>query len=290
MSVSKALENSAKEFNAKYFCDFNFAIFESRAEGYTFLNPNNGWREVYKKTFDKMYKQALEAVNVGKSDNLGAEAMLDDFEYTLIRPYVNEAEITVKHSPYVGMDRVARLEYLERLTKEAPSNLVALSSEKYKSGELSIKQMRLCANEALSSDGIDSKRCVEIASYVKALDAVSSGRSLWWKSLHPFKSGAEKREAAAMKNALAAAVPGGEYAYGEILKSAYAPFSGSRAVNAGIAVNMTHAKEEVQRKERMQDSIRESLHIDGIGEEAGNTISPRVDLNKAPTVEKQSAK
>ena len=86
MSVSQALENSAMAFNTKYACNFNFATFEARVEEFTFLRPNGGWVDVYKTTLDRMYKKSLDGAAMGAVDNLNGEAMLDDFEYTLIRP------------------------------------------------------------------------------------------------------------------------------------------------------------------------------------------------------------
>ena len=60
MSVSKALENSARNFSDKYACQFDFATFESRVEELTFLRPNGGWIDVYKMMFENVYKNSLE--------------------------------------------------------------------------------------------------------------------------------------------------------------------------------------------------------------------------------------
>jgi hypothetical protein len=51
MSVSRALEKSAKAFNTKYAYNFDFATFELRIEEFTFLRPNGGWIDVYKTMF-----------------------------------------------------------------------------------------------------------------------------------------------------------------------------------------------------------------------------------------------
>ena len=99
MSVNQALEKSAKAFNAKYACDFDFKIFESRVEEFIFLRPNGGWIDVYKAVFDRMYKNTLEKAAVGAVHDLDGEAMLDDFEYTLIRPYANENESAILSIP-----------------------------------------------------------------------------------------------------------------------------------------------------------------------------------------------
>ena len=289
MSVSKELKRSAKDFNAKYSCKFDFVTFESRAEGYTFLSPNNGWRDVYKQTFDKMYKQALEAVAVGKKENLNGEAMLDDFEYTLMKPYVNETELSIKHRSYVGMDRVTRLEYLDQLTKEAPSNPVALCTEKYKSGELSLKQMLRETRSLSDPKNSERETYVGVASYIQALKNTNGDRTLLWRTFHPFRNGAEKRSFATMEKTLIEKA-GTEESYGALTDEAYDTFDGYKRVCDSLDVNMMHAREELSRKEKMRDAIRESLHVDVSGNEKGAKLSSKVDMHKAPTVEKQSVR
>ena len=286
MSVSKELKRSAKDFSTKYSCKFDFVTFESRAEGYTFLSPNNGWREVYKQTFDKMYKQALEAVAIGKKESLNGEAMLDDFEYTLMRPYANETELAIKHRSYVGMDRVTRLEYLDELTKAAPSNPVALCTEKYKSGEISLKQMLRETKSLSDFQNSERENYVGVASYIQALKNTNEDRSFLWRTFHPFKNGAEKRSSVAMEKTLIEKT-GTEESYGAITGAAYDTFDGYKRVRESLDVNMMHAKEESQRKEKMKDAIRESLHVDLAGNEKGVKLSNPVDKHNAPTAERQ---
>ena len=284
MSVSQALEKSSRDFCLKYACHFDFVTFESRVEEFTFLRPVGGWIDVYKITFDRLYKNTLEKVAVGiLDDDLDPEAMLDDFEYTLIRPYVNEGEKEIKHKPYVGMDRISRLEYLERLTREAPSNPVELYAEKYKKGELSMKQMR----SALALDGVKQEHYTEIAGYVQALDNVNKSRSLVWRAFHPFKNSAEKRNSAQMKTALMEEIRGGEEVYRKTVAVAYDTFGGHLRVNAKLEQNMARAIEEMNRQQKMNDVMRESIHVEGFEKKPAREISPRVAQHNAPTREKQ---
>ena len=284
MSVSQALEKSARDFCLKYTCNFNFNTFEATVEEFTFLRPVGGWIDVYKTTFDRLYKNTLEKVAEGMlDDDLDPEAMLDDFEYTLIRPYVNEGEKEIKHKPYVGMDRISRLEYLERLTREAPSNPVELYAEKYKKGELSIKQMR----SALTLDGGKQEHYTEIAGYVQAIDNVNKSRSLVWRTFHPFKNSAEKRNSAQMKTALMEEMRGGEEVYRKTVAAAYDTFDGHLRVNAKLAQNMARAIEETNRKQKMNDVMRESIHVAGFEKESAREIAPRVAQHNTPAREKQ---
>ena len=263
MSVSRALEKSAKAFNVKYACHFDFATFESRVEEFTFLRPNGGWIDVYKMMFERMYKQSLESAATGNTPNLNGEAMIDDYEYTLIRPYINETQIEIKYKHYAGMDRIARLEYLKRLTGEAPKNSVELYAQKYRCGELTLGRMM----SALSLENADRDRYVEIAGYAQALECVNKSRSAVWRALHPIKNSAEKRDAALMKSAIMEESHGDEKFYEEVVAAAYETFDGHQRVNEILAERTLHAVEEMKRLQKMNDAIRESHKADGIENE-----------------------
>lgn len=283
MAVSTALEKSATEFGLKYACNFNFKAFESNVEEFTFLRPVGGWNDVYKMTFERMYMQALESVAQDQSAPLDSEAMLDDFEYTLIRPYVNEGEKEIKHRPYAGMDRVSRLEYLQTLTSQAPSNSVDLYAKKYKNGDLSLKQMR--AKIERGEKG--REHYIELAGCVQALEAVNQSRSAAWRFFHPLKNHAEKRNSAQMKRAFVEETQGGEDFYAEAVAAAYEPFGGHQSVNERLDVRMTQAKEELNRKQKMSDAMRESIHIECFEKESVRELSPRVAQHSAPVSGKQ---
>ena len=277
MAISRALEISARAFSTKYACKFDFSIFDSRVEEFTFLRPNGGWIDVYKVSFGQSFKKALEAAALGVINNFNGEAMLDDFEYSIIKPYVNESERGIKHKSYVGMDRVARLEYLEKLTAQTPSNLVDLYTEKYKNGELSTKAMR----SALSYRAGECANYTELASFIKAIENVNSGRSFVWRAFRPFKSSAEKREASFMKNLLIKNAPNGEELYEECVADAYKTFDGYQKVKASLAESMKDAKEELNRLSRMNEALRESNGTDG------RRHAPLVNRFKAPAREEQ---
>lgn len=283
MPVSTALEKSARDFCSKYNCKFDFDIFGASVEEFTFLRPVDGWIDVYKNVFERMYKQALESVASFSSITLDGEAMLDDFEYTLIRPYVNESDEEIKHKPYVGMDRISRLEYLTQLTKEAPSNSVELYAEKYKNGELSIKQMM----SSVARNSAERGQCAEIVGYVQALETVNKSRSLAWRAVHPFKNNAEKRNSEQMKRTFIEQTRDGEKIYSEAIAAAYEPFVGYQKVSANLEERMIHAKEDMDRKQKMSDVMRESIRIEAFENEVPSERSPRVEAYKGPVKGKQ---
>ena len=258
MSVSKALESSAVGFCHKYACSFDFRSFESSVEEFTFLRPNGGWIDVYKSIFDRMYKKSLEKMAAGKVSFVDGEAMLDDFEYTLIRPYAKQHEDTINHKPYVGMDRITRLEYLDRLTREAPSNPVELYTEKYKKGEITLPQMRNKARYILGLDRAEREGYVEVAGCIQALENVNKGRSLFWRVFHPIRDAKEKRDADIMKKAFIERV-GGEEIYCARALEAYETYDAHKRVNAALAESMIHAREEMKRREKLNDAIRGTL-------------------------------
>ena len=283
MSVSRALKNSARAFCIKYSCNFDFDSFESRVEEYTFLRPNNGWLDLYKMTFGGMYKKALEVATVSKNSDLDAEAMLDDFEYTLIRPFVSESKIEIRHKPYIGMDRMMRLEYLDALTGQAPKNPVELYSEKYQRGALTIRKMK----SGQGFKGVGRENYIEAAGYVQALENVNKSRSAIWRAFHTLKNREEKKEAAFMKKVLVEAV-GGEETYEEMAKAALETFDGYKRVSENLAVSTLHAKEEVSRMQKLNAAMREPLNVEGFDEEKTRETSLLAERSQSLAVKKQN--
>ena len=264
MSISEALRKSARGFCQKYMCSFNFNTFESVIEEFTFLRPNGGWVDVYKMTFGQMYKKSLEMAADGAIENLDGEAMLDDFEYTLIRPYVSESRYDINHKPYVGMDRISRLAFLDKLTTEAPSNYVDLYTEKYINGELTIKEMRNRVSGTLGFDQVNRKHYVEIAGYIQALENTNKSRSGVWRAFHPIKNKAEKREAENMKKLFVEEVVGGEKFYNETVMAAHETFHGHRRVNENLTQSMILAEREMKRNRKMNEVLIESLRTENV--------------------------
>lgn len=236
MKLSMELTESARKFNKKYSCAFDFASFDARVEEFTFLRPNNGWCDVYKVEFDRLYKQALEMLAMGSLQSLDGEAMLDDFEFTLIRPYLAEWREEIKHKPYVGMDHLTRLELLAHMTSKAPSGLAALYADKYKKGELTLSQMQA----AVESE--PRERSAEIAGYVQALESVNKSRGAMWRFLHPRIDRAEKQGASQMKQALVAT--GGEEFLRNATAAASKPFEAYRTAITSLAQRFSLALRE----------------------------------------------
>lgn len=290
MSVSAALEKSARDFCIKYYCDFDFNAFEARVEEFTFLRPAGGWVDVYKTTFDRLYKDTLEKIVTGAAEgNIDAESMLDDFEYTLIRPYVRERGDEIRHKPYVGMDdRVARLEYLDRLTKDTPSDPVALFTEKYKNGALTLAHM-LKRVESVEKSG-EIKDFIEIAGYAQALENVNNSRSAVWRAVHPIKNSAEQRETQHMKKILSDSALGGEERYREFASEAQKPVDGYERMRACLEQSMARAREDTAMKQKMNMAVRESLHIEEFDRAPVRDRAPRVSEHSMPVAERQNKK
>ena len=262
MPVSDATIRSAKNFCAKYGCGFKFSTFEARVEEFTFLRPNGGWIDFYKMTFEQLYKNAFERVAVGDRDSLDGEAMLDDYEYTLIRPYVHERDGEIKHVPYAGMNRTERLEYLYNLTKKSPSNMVEIYTEKYKNGETSPYKMRELAEKTLSIARDQRERYVEVASLALALESVNKSRSAIWRAFHPSKNNAERKGAMLIKQRLINATVGGEQFYNDVAESALDTFECYERISLSLEQSMVYAGEEQMRAHRMNDAVRKSSRVD----------------------------
>jgi hypothetical protein len=230
-------------------------------------------------TFEELYKNVLEKTAVGTAgDDLDPEAMLDDFEYTLIRPYANEGEKEIKHKPYIGMDRISRLEYLTRLTKETPSNYVEMYTEKYKNGELSIEQMK----SDFLLDGAEQKRYIKLAGCIQALENVNNSRPLVWRAMHVFKHNEEKTNSALMKKEFIEKARGGEEFYRKAAAAANECFESRRIINERLEQSMIYAREELNRQEKLNNAIREAIRIDEFEKDFDHAVSPRVDQHKSP--------
>ena len=282
MPVSQLLEKNAKRFCLKYSCDFDFEVFESRVEEFTFLRPLVGWSDAYKETFECLYKNTLKKVVLGFADtNIDAEAMLDDFEYTLIRPYVEKSKKEIKHKPYAGMDKISRIAYLESITKEVPSNLIELYTEKYKKGELTIKEIKASSN----SDKIEGKSYVDIAAYLKALENVNNERSFIWRAIHPLKNSAEKRIPELMKKSFVSDGKDGEEFYRKSVEAAGEHFNGYERVIENLKQSMVRAREELNHKHRVNSVVRESIRIEEFEELSKQNSTPCVESCNLSTKE-----
>jgi hypothetical protein len=237
----------------------------------------SGWIDLYKATFERLYRHALEGVALGAADDgPNAEAMLDDFEYTLMRPYVNQEGKEIKHRPYGGMDRISRLEYLERLTREAPANSVELYAEKYRKGDLPLSRMRAEASDEPA----------RLAGYAEALERVHRSRSTAWRVLHPFKNDAEKRNFRQMKLEFMEATGGGEALYRETVTAACETPEGLLRVHARLEQSMIRAREDMTREMKMNGVMRESIRIEELEKESIRELSPRVDHDISPERER----
>ena len=126
---------------------------------------------------------------------------------------------------------------------------------------------------------------VEIAGYAQALENVNASRTAVWRTLHPFKNSAEKKNAEQMKAFLIEEVKGDEGDYAEIIEEAHKTFDGHRMVHARLAERTVHAREEETRLQKMTDARRESLRIEGFEPEPVRERSPRVEERTAPVRE-----
>lgn len=255
MPISDSFRRSAKRFCKKYACYFSLREFESDVERYMLQISGEGFCDFYKTMFERLYKKALENVAQEDDGDLDGEAMLDDFEYTVIRPYVSQSGKGIDHKPYAGMDRLTRLMYLDKITRNAPSNLVELYTEKYRSGELSIDQMSRRVSETLSFNRARREHYVDAAAFILALERANESRSLLWRVLHPAKNSTERKSAGLLKKQFICEVEGGDGFYNEMAKCARYTFAGHRRVNENLVQSMINARDEAKREQKMNDAL-----------------------------------
>ena len=158
-----------------------------------------------------------------------------------------------------------------------------LYAKKYKSGELSIKQIR--SGLALGEE--NREHYVEMAGCVQALENVNKGRPLIWRVLHPFKNNAEKRISEQIKRTFFEQTHADEAFFTENAAAAYETFDGHQRVIASLEERMIHAREEMNRNQKMRDAIRESVHVEGFERESLGAFSPKIEPNKGLAREKE---
>lgn len=179
------------EFNTKYGVNFNVDEYLSKASK---TSPN----ESLKTMFADMYKKVLKD-ELGKEERNTASAnMFYDFNDYIIRSLKNEfAENNKQFYPHknAGMSKLERYRLIEVAWNDLPKNDIDLIADKYKNGEIRIRDMVEYANSKTMYSKLDSSTTTIMASYAEALKNVNATRSFFWKVFHPFRNHAEKRDA-----------------------------------------------------------------------------------------------
>ena len=210
----KVLEAKAKDFNNIYHTTFSFSEFYSKIKSFVRLDPKNAANIVYKGTLGSVLKDTLIiACNAqrtspsGKSGSVDLLNVVENFEESLMKPFVYECK-RANEKPYPkaygGMNEKQRLELVEHVLNASPKNDVELTERAYKSGKISLRNIREFVGELPFASGgaVDSWQIQRIGTFMLALENVNKSRPFWWKVIHPFRNNAEKRDAKEMRTVL----------------------------------------------------------------------------------------
>lgn len=262
--ISNELRTAALNFGAKYGCTFDFEAFEAtlttKNTKLIVFNPNEVWIEKCKNAFIRLYKQSLERFAYDKNATFDAEDMLDEFETELISPYVDynrQNNVDIDHTPYFGMDRMTRLSFLDEESKKVPSSYVEFYTEKYKTGEIRIRDMRSIVSAIFANPDSTEEDFQKVAGFVKALEDFNNKRTFWDRFFHPFQNRAEQKASAKFKTMLDEKFASVGKDYGKFLYAASLDFKPLSSLQEKIKLDMRDIIIDLEIEE--EDMENESL-------------------------------
>ena len=262
--INNELKTAALNFGAKYGCTFDFEAFEAtfttKNTKPIVFNPNEGWMEKCKNAFVRLYKQSLERFASDKNATIDAEDMLNDFETELMSPYVDynrQNNVNIDHTPYFGMDRMTRLSFLDEESKKVPSCYVEFYTEKYKNGEIRIRDMRSIVSAIFANPESTVEDFQKVASFVKALEDFNNNRTFWDRFFHPFQNRAEKKVSAKFKTMLDEKFADVEKGYGHFVYGASLEFKPLTSLQEKIKLDLRDIVIDLEIEE--EDNVNESI-------------------------------
>ena len=249
IKFSEGTITSVNNFNTKYGVNFNLDEYVSKASK---TSPN----EALKAMFANMYKKVLHS-NLGKeeADKRSAE-MFYDFNKNVISSLKVEFNTENKNLyPHknAGMSKLERYHLMESVWNDIPKNDTDLVADKYKNGEIRIRDMVAYATEKEDYSKLDRITMTIMASYAEALKNVNASRSFFWKVFHPIRNNAEKRDAKLIQSIVTE--KNGEYAY----KSAVQRASEGLLNFSDIKMVTTHNTLGVYKVEEYNPNTEEDL-------------------------------
>lgn len=296
MPTNAEVAAEAKGFREIYGCRFFIDELEQKisyTKGKTKLLNFDKFDDIYKETFGELFKATLDKAN-SKGKALNGEKMLNDFEM-VISKYISrksDEHYDTKHKPYAGMQRGERLDFIERLASEVPSNFVDSCVDLYKKGEINANEMRESAKSILSDPNVNSAKLARIAGYVEALKKIDKKRGFFAKIGEFFRGRPDQKAINYMKQALTKKLEGGNLTYENCVSAAYNKFDGHRSVEENIAVSRASLSISEGVANRARVSAKEHFAIHELKEEKASTLkSGRVrSRTVAPTSNKHKGK
>ena len=203
MSIySEMFKNEIDAFNVKYGVNFTLESFESKKNGFAYMNLDNPGNAAYNMIFAEMYQKAIRNYAKGSIERFRSTEMFQDFEKMIMEPYRQKCiEDKVDHNPtpFGGKTPVKALESMSAYLRKAPKSAVEFYAEQYRNRDLRLRDMKQFANQIERNS---EEQLTTAANYIAALDKVRESRSFLWKVFHPIQNYAEKRDIKVLKEQL----------------------------------------------------------------------------------------
>ena len=192
------VNQEVSNFNAKYKVNFNL-------DGYIRVSQSAsvfgkfGWDLMYRKMFEDLGKEMLKQKIQGNVEkNLTLVDMYKDFETKIMRGYRHACKkdgFTGYPSPNTGFDKESLRHYLNGIVGAIPKSIKEDAVQKYKNGEIRIRDMVALAKSLKTLEGDAKKQAIiKVMACAEALREVNASRTSGWRFWHRWRNAAEIRE------------------------------------------------------------------------------------------------
>ena len=197
----------AEAFNKKYGVNFDIVKFDGQTRALTenfavTKSAENNLNTYYRMAFARLFKEAFANLIDHKVASFKPDEMLRDFEDSVMGPYRAECKKENLAAPAANAGWTKK-EFMERAKAELqniPDDKREYARTRYMNGELRVRDVRAFREELQTKGGYNHEKLSTLICYSYALGNAVSGRSFWWKVMHPFKNSAEKKELATLRN------------------------------------------------------------------------------------------
>ena len=191
------VNQEVSNFNAKYKVNFNL-------DGYIRVSQSAsvfgkfGWDLMYRKMFEDLGKEMLKQKIQGNVKDTNIVDMFQDFEKKIMRGYrhaCKKENITGYPSSYTGFSKDGLRQYLNGIVDSMPKSIKEDAIQKYKSGQIRIRDMVALAKSLKTLEGDAKKQAIiKVMACAEALREVNASRTSGWRFWHRWRNAAEIRE------------------------------------------------------------------------------------------------
>ena len=192
-------------FNDKYKTNFSFEKFQEEVLKLNnikrYLGPSktriSNDDAIYRGTYEKLYKQAINAVIDKRIPHFDCLTFLNEFEELMgnYRTVCNAAKKTFPSPRGAWTKDSDIIKSAQKKLNEINNNKQTNVEERYKKGEIRIRDMRAYAQELSDAKNPSVEQLSTLLNYANALENTNKNRPFWWRAIHWIRNSAEKRYA-----------------------------------------------------------------------------------------------